>query len=583
MIRQPIVSVLGHVDHGKTTILDRIRGTRVAAREPGAITQHIGATEVPLDVILRVCGDLVKDRSFEIPGLLFIDTPGHHAFSTLRARGGALADLAVLVIDINEGPRPQTIESLRILKQYKTPFVVAANKVDLIPGWRRHPDSPFLASYADQAESVQELLDERFYDLVGRLYEQGFSADRYDKIEDFQKVVTVVPTSAKHGEGIPDLLLVLVGLAQRFLEDELRLEEGLGEGTILEVKEERGLGVTLDAILYKGSIRRGDAVVLGTAGGEPRVTKVKALLKPRPLDEIRDPENRFDSVGEVGAAAGIKISAADVEGVVAGAPLRVAGPDLEAATAGVKEETRLEIELSDEGLIAKADALGSLEGLAFQMQEEDLQVRQAGLGPVTRREIVDAATIQDPLKRAILAFNVPILTEAQDELEKQPDVRVFEDDVVYRLIEGYQTWVEERSAELERERRKEVVHPGKVLLLPDYVFRVSKPAIVGVRVLAGRIRVGQSLLREDGRIVGRIRSIRSKEISLQEVGPGSEVAVAIEGPTVGRQIKAEDVLYVDVPEAHVRRLEASDLKHDDREVLETVKAIKRKEDPFWGS
>ena len=583
MIRQPIVSVLGHVDHGKTTILDRIRGTRVAAREPGAITQHIGATEVPLDVILKVCGDLVKGRSFEIPGLLFIDTPGHHAFSTLRARGGALADLAILVIDINEGLRPQTVESMRILKQYKTPFVVAANKVDLLPGWRRHPNAPFLDSYANQPESVQELLDERFYNLVGRLYEQGFSADRYDKIEDFQEVVAVVPTSAKYGEGIPDLLLVLVGLAQRFLEGELRLEGGLGEGTILEVKEERGLGVTLDAILYKGSIKRGDTVVLGTAGGEPRVTKVKALLKPRPLDEIRDPENRFDSVAEVGAAAGIKIAAADVEGVVAGAPLRVAGPDLTAATAAVKEETRLEVELSDEGLIAKADALGSLEGLAFQLKEEDLQVRQVGLGPVARREIVEAATAQDPLKRAILAFNVPILPEAKAELVKQPDVRVFEDDVVYRLIEGYQAWAEDRRVELETERRKEVVHPGKVLLLPDYVFRVSKPAIVGVRVLAGRIRVGQSLLREDGRIVGRIRSIRSKEISLQEVGPGSEVAVAIEGPTVGRQIKSEDVLYVDVPEAHVRPLEASDLKHDDREVLESVKAIKRKEDPFWGS
>ncbi|MEE9267833.1 MAG: translation initiation factor IF-2, partial [Thermoplasmata archaeon] len=325
MIRQPIVSVLGHVDHGKTTILDRIRGTRVAAREPGSITQHIGATEVPLNVILKVCGDLVKGRSFKIPGLLFIDTPGHHAFSTLRARGGALADMAILVIDINEGPRPQTLESLRILKQYKTPFVVAANKVDLVPGWRRHPDAPFLVSLADQPESVQDLLDERFYDLVGKLFEQGFSADRYDKIEDFQKVIAIVPTSAKYGVGIPDLLLVLVGLAQRFLEEELRLEEGLGEGTILEVKEERGLGVTLDAILYKGSVKRGDTVVLGTAGGEPRVTRVKALLKPRPLDEIRDPENRFDSVSEVGAAAGIKIAAADVEGVVAGAPLRVAG------------------------------------------------------------------------------------------------------------------------------------------------------------------------------------------------------------------------------------------------------------------
>src|SRR3989304_7123601 len=141
-IRQPIVSVLGHGAHGKTSLLDAPRGTTVAAREAGGITQHIGATEVPLDAILRVCGDLVTGQTFKIPGLLFIDTPGHHAFTPLRARGGALADLAVLVVDVNEGFRPQTIESIRILKHNRTPFVVAANKIDLVPRWGENPRAP---------------------------------------------------------------------------------------------------------------------------------------------------------------------------------------------------------------------------------------------------------------------------------------------------------------------------------------------------------------------------------------------------------------------------------------------------------
>ncbi len=582
MIRQPIVSVLGHVDHGKTTLLDRVRGTRVAAREAGAITQHIGATEVPLDVIMAVCGDLVKGRTFKVPGLLFIDTPGHHAFTTLRARGGALADLAILVVDMNEGLRPQTVESLRILKQYKTPFVVAANKIDLIPGWRKNPDAAFMTSYDAQRENVRTELDERLYSLVGDLFEHSFSADRYDKIEDFRRLVAIVPCSAKHGEGIPDLLLILIGLAQRFLEEELRTEEGPGAGTILEVKEERGLGVTLDAILYAGVLRKGDAVFLGTPTGEPRMTKVRALLKPRPLDEIRDPENRFNQVEEVRAAAGIKIAAPSLEDVAAGAPLRVVGDDPDEAKKQVLEETRLEVELSEDGLLIKADALGSLEGLAYQMKEEGLGVRQASLGPITPRDVVEAATIQDPLKKVVFAFNVGLLPEAEEELKKHPDVNIVKADVVYRLIEDYEEWRGRKAHELEEASRKEIVYPGKILLLPEYVFRVSKPAIVGVRVLTGRTQVGQSLLRDDGRIVGRVRSVRSGEQSLREARTGEEVAIAIEGPTVGRQIKPGDVLYVDIPEGHVKPLEQTAMNPDEAEVLEELKEIKRKEDPFWG-
>src|SRR3989441_1552879 len=318
-IRQPIVSVLGHVDHGKSSLLDEIRGTSVVAREAGGITQHIGATEVPMDTILAICGDLVKGKVFKIPGLLFIDTPGHVAFTTLRARGGALADLAVLVVDGNEGFRPQTIESINILKRYKTPFLVAANKIDMVPGWRKIEKAPFANAYAAQPESVREELDRRLYDVLGKSYEHGFTAERYDRIQDFSTTVAIVPTSAKHGVGIPELLLMVIGLAQRFLEADLQVPEGAAEGTILEVKEEKGLGATLDAIIYKGVLNRGDTIVLGSAGA-PIVTKVKAVLRPKPLDEIRDPQDRFDSVDRVTAAAGVKIAASGLEGATAVGP-----------------------------------------------------------------------------------------------------------------------------------------------------------------------------------------------------------------------------------------------------------------------
>ena len=581
-IRQPIVSVLGHVDHGKTTVLDRIRGTGVAAREAGGITQHIGATEVPLSAILEACKDLVKGKSFKVPGLLFIDTPGHVAFATLRARGGALADLAVLVVDINEGFRPQTVESINILKRYKTPFVVAANKIDLVPGWRKHEGRPFLASYADQPESARDELDKRLYALVGKFFEHGFSADRYDRVSDFTTTLAVVPISAKFGEGIADLLLMLIGLAQRFLEPQLATEEGPGEATVLEVKEEKGHGITIDAIVYRGAIRKGDPIVFGTTG-KPGMTKVKALLKPKPLDEIRDPQDRFDSVSVVTAAAGVKIAASDLDAAVAGAPLRVAKGDVKAIISAVTEETQLRVETQEEGVLAKADAIGSLEGLAYECRQASIPLKFARIGAISRRDVVDAATVREPLHRAILAFNVPTLPDAEAALSDHPDLKLLANDVVYRLIEEYVEWRDDTKRRLEEARRRAISYPAKLLFLAEHVFRASKPAIFGVRVLAGRIRPSQALMRDDGRALGRVKSIRSGEKSLDAAHQGQEVAISIDGITVGRQVSGGDVLYVDLPEADARALRSNpELTHDEREALEQIAAIKRKEDPFWG-
>jgi translation initiation factor 5B len=572
-IRQPIVSVLGHVDHGKTTLLDRIRGTGVAGREAGGITQHIGATEVPLATILEVCGDLVKGKSFRIPGLLFIDTPGHVAFSTLRARGGALADLAVLVIDINEGFRPQTIESLNILKRYKTPFVIAANKIDMVPGWRKHEGKAFIVSYKDQPPSARDELDKRMYDLVGRLFEHGFSAERYDRIEDFTTNLAIVPVSAKFGEGIPDLLLTLIGLAQRFLEQQLATAEGPAVGTILEVKEEKGLGTTVDVIVYQGTLSKGDTIAFGTAG-KPKTAKVKALLKPKPLDEIRDPQERFDSVASVTAAAGVKILGTGLGHAVAGAPLRLANGNLKEVLEEIAKESQVHIETQDDGILLKADAIGSLEGLAYEC---------ARLGPVSRRDVTDAATVKNPLHRAILAFNLPLLPDAKTALQEHPEVKLLESDVIYRLIEDYVAWRDERKREIEEAGRKEIAYPAKLLFLPDHVFRASKPAIFGIRVLAGRIRSGEMLMRQDGRSLGRIKAIRSGEKSLDVASQGQEVAISVDGVTVGRQVHVGDVLYVDLPESDARALrDRQDLSVDERQALEQIATIKRKEDRFWG-
>jgi translation initiation factor 5B len=582
-IRHPIVSVMGHVDHGKSTILDRIRGTKVVAREAGGITQHIGATDVPIETIYSLCGKLMGERKFSVPGLLFIDTPGHYSFVTLRTRGGALADLAVLVIDINEGLKPQTIESIDILRKFRTPFVIAANKIDLIPGWRHHQGATCGDSLSEQDPRVVAELDERIYNLSGKIFDKfGFSADRFDHITDFTKTVAIVPLSGKFGEGLPDLLLVLVGLAQRFLEEELMGEEGPGEGTVLEVKEEKGIGTAIDTIVYKGTIKVGDQIVVAAAKGKPIVTKVKGLQRPRPLDEIRDPTQRFDRVKEVSAAAGIRIVAQNLEDALAGGTVKVVAGNLDELVEETTKESEISVELAKEGIIVRGDAVGSLEAFAFEAKKSELPIRKIDIGSVTRKDVVEASHFEDPLHRAIFAFNVSINDDAKSEAADL-GVKIFENDVMYRLLDEYKLWCDERRKEVEAEKRLEIVFPGKIKLMRDHVYHVSKPAIVGVRVLAGRIRPGQALIKEDGRSVGKIKSVQSEGKSLAEAISGAEVAISIDDATVGRQIDVEDVLLVDVPESHAHELQNQQLRQDEAEVLEQLKKIKRKDKPFWGS
>jgi translation initiation factor 5B len=579
-IRQPIVSVLGHVDHGKTSLLDFIRGSTVAARESGAITQHIGATEVPIEAIYDVCGDLLKNKKFSLPGLLFIDTPGHHAFTTLRARGGSLADLAILIVDINEGFKPQTYESIRILKQYKTPFIIAANKIDAISGWQKN-DVPANARIEKQRPNVKTIFEEKIYEIIGTVSEQKLNADLYFNINDFRKTIGVIPISAKTGEGIPELLMILVGLAQRFLEDKLHIESGAGKGSVLEVKEEVGLGKTIDAIIYNGTIKTDDKIVIGTIN-EPIVTRIKALLKPKPLDEIRDPRERFDKVAEVHAASGIKISSPNLENVIPGAPIRSVKNDLEDVINEIKNQTKIDFELDEQGIIIKADTIGSLEALIKESRDKNIKIRKAEIGNVSKRDIVETDATIDPFNKIIFAFNVKILPEAKDELTKV-DVIIFNEDVIYTIMENYDEWFEKKKAELERERRQDYIHPGMVKFLPEYVFRVSHPAVIGVRVLSGRIKTGLRLMKEDGRIVGSIKGIQSENKSIDEAIQGQEVAISIEGVTVGRQIKGEDILYTDLPASDAKKLrEMEVLNADERDILNKIFEIKRKTDKFWG-
>lgn len=580
-IRTPILSVLGHIDHGKTTLLDSIRGSAITVKEAGRVTQHIGATEIPVDTIKKICEPLKRDwTGIEVPGLLFIDTPGHHAFASLRKRGSALADVAVLVVDVMEGFQPQTYESLNILKLLKTPFVVALNKIDRIKGWNSKKE-PFFINCKDQPEYARKELDARIYEIVGDLYDKGFSTDRYDRIKDFSRNVSIVPVSAKTGEGIADLLLVLIGLSQKFFERTLKLHlEEAGVGTILEKKEERGLGTTVDVILYDGKLGVGDTIVVGSTEETPVVTKVKALLKPRALHEIRM-EQRFERVKTVNAASGVKIVAPDIENALPGSQVRVVkeGDVLERVVNEVKSEIEaMKLETNPEGIIIKADTIGSLEALALELKSDEIEeIKNAEVGNISKRDVIDATTVKNRYFKVILGFNVDILPDAK-EIALQNGIPVFINDVIYRLIEDYENWVKEEREKEKREREERLTTPAKITILPGCVFRQSKPAIVGVEVLGGKIRTGVELVKADGVKVGKINEIQDKGESIKSAEQGMQVAISMKEPTVGRQIKEDDVLYVDITEEEMKEMKTLSglLSADEEEVLEELLEIKRK-------
>jgi translation initiation factor 5B len=586
-IRTPIVCVLGHVDHGKTSLLDRIRGSSVVTGEAGAITQHIGATIVPIDSIINMSGGM-KNLNISIPGLLFIDTPGHHAFTTLRARGGALADMAIVVVDINQNFQPQTIEAIQILRNFKTPFVVAATKLDRIHGWRPTEKSPFLKSFATQNERVTLMVETKIYDIVAVLAEHGFSSERYDRVSDFSKNLAIVPVSAHTGEGISDLLMVLTGLAQRYMEEALALTvDGPGSGTVLEVKEEKGLGATIDVILFDGTIRVGDEIAVATTDGV-QTTKVRSLLQPRPMQEILV-EDRFSRVKEVIAAAGVKVSAPGLDQVIAGSPVRVTGDNPEEIKASIaREMTEINVTLSPEGLVIKADTIGALEALCKELSAHEIPVMKAEVGQVSRHDVIEAETIKNPLYRVLIAFNTPVLPDAQD-LLKEPAysemIQFFSGNVIYHILEDYLEWRNNLKRIMDQKRFEKIIFPAKIVVLPGCVFRQNNPAVVGVRILSGTLRTGVNLIRRDGRKAGTLKTMQLRKENIQEAQAGDEVAISIEGATVGRQFDVEDELIVNIPEKHVKILETEMLSHlseDSKEVLSEYINLYRRENPFWG-
>jgi translation initiation factor 5B len=382
--------------------------------------------------------------------------------------------------------------------------------------------------------------------------------------------------------------MVLVGLTQQFLKKRLQTTDGAAKGSILEVKEEPGLGMTLNTIIYDGTLHKDDLVAVGGKDG-PISARVRTILVPKPLDEMRDPRDKFTSVDCVYASAGIKIVAPGLECALAGAPLLAvpAGEDAAKYCKLITEEIgRIRITKEIDGVIVKADTLGSLEAMAEILKANNVQVRIADVGDISKRDVIEASVVKthQPLVGAILAFGVKTLPDAETEAEAN-NIKIFSDPIVYNLIDNYLKWVKEKREAKSEAEFEALVKPGKVMVLPNCIFRRAKPVVFGVEILGGRLRPKVGLLRaEDNSDLGEVQQIQDQGKAIGEAKVGMQVAISMDKPIAGRHIFERDILFVKVPEKDAQSLLSShldDLTSEEHEVLKEYVNMMRKKIPFW--
>lgn len=573
LIRSPIIAVLGHVDHGKTSLLDAIRGTTVAKKEAGGITQMIGASYVSKENIEKISKTISEKMKIAItvPGILLIDTPGHEAFTHLRERGGSIADIVILVIDINQGVQPQTVESIQILKDGKTPFLIAANKIDLVSGWKSKNTESFLESFFLQSEHAKNSLDTKIYELIGKLSEYGFDSERFDRVHDFTKQLGIIPMSAKTKEGLGELLVLIAGLSQKFLEKNLYLHSDMpAKGSIMEVKEEKGMGSTIDVIIYDGVLKTGDEILYVGKNGIKK-TKVRGLFQPN----IQGAKEKFKKIDYVVAAAGVKISAPELEDAISGSPVIAAKEE------DTKEIAELEIQMkkiifenNTLGVIVRANSLGSTEAILKLLKTAGIPVKVAGIGSVSKNDVLLASNVavHDKYLGVVFAFNVQILQDAKNASE-ETGIPILSSNIIYQLFDLYNEW---KKKEKEKEEILEKLPwPCKIKVLPNCFFRISKPAIFGIEVLAGKLKSHTQLMNSNGIILGEIKTMQKKKETLEIAEKGEQVAISVDEIILNNNVKEGDIFVVSITKSELEKWKKKTemLNAEENEILAWIEKL----------
>jgi translation initiation factor 5B len=372
------------------------------------------------------------------------------------------------------------------------------------------------------------------------------------------------------------------------LSKKLERHETETKGIVLEVNDEIGLGPSANIILLDGTLKQGDRIVVGKRDSVT-TTKIKALLLPKPLDEMRDPRDKFRHVDKVIAAAGLKITSPDLEGVLAGSPLYVVKnqDDEEKLKASVDSEIRSAIiQTESNGVILRCDTIGSIEAITELLKKENIPIRAADLGSITRRDILSASAVRekDRYLGVVLGFNVKVLEDAEKEAFERK-IKIFNEKIIYNLVRSYSEWEDYEKLHADSIIFNEIPPICKFQFMKGYVFRRNSPAVFGAEILVGKLKQKVSVIDEDGKKIGVVHQIQNEGKNLDVADKGMQVALSIKGPTIGRQINEGDIFYTDLNSREARLLLErfpDRLSEDEQGIFDFILSKKRQADPAFG-
>ena len=569
-MRSPICAFLGHVDAGKTSIMDAIRDTMNAYKESGGLTQNIGSTEVPTDRIKEIASDLLAkfNINIKVPSILFIDSPGHEAFVTLRKRGASIADIVILTVDITEGIQNQTIESIEILKSYKTPFLIALTKIDTIRGFYKQENKSFLEFITKQNQDYIQKLDEKIYNLIADFSIYGFQAERYDRVKEFTKEISIIPLSSINSIGIKDLIVMIIGLSQRYLE--LDKQES-NSAAILEEKNVKGLGKVYDAIVYSGKISVGDKVIVQAQDGTVE-NKIKGIMRLIPMEESRENFGKYESLSSIEATAPIRLVLREPNAMI-GTSITVFSSeeeknkiieDINAENIGYNND-------ESKGLVICADSIGSIDAIRNIAKSFGIEVGKTKIGEPSKNDITTAGINGG----ALMCFNVPISRQTESMAEEY-GVKIISANSIYTLFDSYNEFEKElKNMNLEKKLER-LKLPSKFVFIKGNIFRRSSPCVFGIEVLEGEIRQNYPIMNSKGERIGRILDIESDKTKLSSAVIGDKVAISVDDAVYGRNIIEGEILYTDISMSDVMKFDdvAEELTADYKEALSEIRRIK---------
>ena len=582
-LKAPICCIVGHVDAGKTSLLDRLRNTNIQEKEVGGITQHIGSTFFPIETIENSCSS-IKGK-FEvicnIPGILMIDTPGHSEFQSLRDVGTSICDLGILIIDIEESIQEQTKEAIKLLKEKKIPFVVAVTKLDKINGWKTTKSPNLREALKEQSKDMSMMLMAKLEDIKYDLSKEDINAEFYFKNSNPKQIYSIVPVSSKTGEGIADLLALLVYTAQNWMLKKIIYQDTVS-CTIMESKYDKHNGYTIDVILNNGTINVGDKFVVSTITG-PNICTVRNLLIPSALTQLGKKTN-WDYKDSVRASIGCKIIGSNLDGAYPGTHLFPIKTNGASASAGASTEADAINNANQEinavwksydfispGVFIGTQTFGELDAGYSIFQKAGINVAGAYIGEPSNKFIdlilmkTEADTL--PENRIYLYFGAFNNTDVF-EYAKKNNITLLSSEVIYKLVELYKIEKEKIIKARQNTTNNNAIFPVEMVILKQYIFMKggSDHLMFGVKIKKGTLYKNTPICIPEKNVhLGKVLNIQFEHKEKEKGEEGQEICIRLDNPNqliINRQFDVTDKLI-----AQLSRESIDILKRDYKEVV----------------